>query len=152
MIHKSPACTNPRLSIFGYLWQRWTFFQWHLPSCPGFFLSTGAFFPSTFDPISCPSTDASPLSFWQRPVEEPGNIRRRLVCVCLVSLQSGLAGCNLCRFVQWASRNGVQMPNMMSLGTGYFNSSLVCTYDLTLLGICLQEAAHRGNQAPLSLL
>lgn len=111
MIHKSPDCENQRLSIFGYPWPWWTFYQWHLPSCPGFSLSTGAFPPSTFDLTSCPSINVSSLSFWQMPAEEQGNITRcGFVCVCLVSLQSGLAGCNQCCFVQWASSNDVQMP------------------------------------------
>ena len=95
LIHKSPACKNQRLRRFGYLWPWGTFYQWHLPSCLGCLLSTGA---SPLPPLtwtSCPSINISSLLFWQMSAEAQWNVTRRgFVCVYLVPSRSGLAGCN----------------------------------------------------------
>lgn len=151
MIHKSPACKNPRLSIFGYLWQWWTFYQWHLPSCPKFFLSTGAFSPSTFDPISCPSIDVSSLSFRQRPVEEQWNIMRHVfvwfLCkvVWLDAISAGLFDrlqAVVCRRqTRWVWAQGSLLLASLARMTWCYEGF-----------VSKQPVGRRENQPPLSLM
>lgn len=153
MIHKSPACKNQRLRIFGYLWQWWTFYQWHLPSCPGCFLSTGAFLPSPLTWTSCPSINISPL-FWQMPVEEQWNVTRfGFVCVYFVPVQSGLAQCNQC--CPSALFNGLQVmmcrcQTWRVWGQGSLILVLVMPHDLMALGVLSPRSQLREKTSHCS--
>lgn len=108
--------------------------------------------PSTFDLTSCPSINISSLLFWQMPVEKQWNITRLgFVCVYLVPLHSGMAGCNQCCPSTLLNGLRVMMCRCQTRcvwAQGSLILDLFAPHDLMLLGLCLQEASTQRKPVP----